>query len=49
MGTIKRENAEIKRGILNNGSGGIQPIVLQKNGVIRIRRQIIKRRNQNKP
>ena len=38
MATIKRENAKLDRGILNNGSGAMQPIVLQKNGVVRIRR-----------
>lgn len=44
MAKVKREDAEIKQGILNNASGAVQPVVFQKNGVIRIRRLIRKRR-----
>lgn len=48
METVKRLNAEIKEGILNNASGEMQPIVMQKNGIIRIRRLKIKKRTVNK-
>ena len=46
MATIKRESAEIKQGILNQASGAIPPIVLQKNNVVRVRRLSVKRRRR---